>query len=820
MIINHNIAALNTYRQLSANGTNTSKALEKLSSGLRINRAGDDAAGLAISEKMRAQIRGLDQASANAQDGISMIQTAEGSLNETHSILQRMKELATQAANDTNVDVDREEIQKEINQLTSEINRIGNTTEFNKQVLLNGGGVNPTTTQKGSIIDVPKNLSGGIGAADTLTTDLSVTYSITETFAGDVEQAAADGREITFTIGEKEVKLTLNNGLSAANSTATQVGIADVTTATNLADSIENALVKAFAEDSYLSENYQLTTGSDADIVISAKAYSFSGGRATGLETGLSGNIEISTDVEHTSAVTTPAVGNYATANIDFTGKTGADLVGTSLWVSGKEIAFYDSSEGAYTGGAAFEVDLNGATTGEAIVDRIVNEMFNKTGAADTKGGYTAAANESYMENVDFFKDPGNSSVLALHAGVDEADGQLIASGSDGNAITVEFDAPLSVTSTVDSPMLSGEKIVSAKGLEDGMHTIKLTYSAASVLAGADTTTSAALGVTVGTTTNFESGSYRLTNVSAAAGADHAQLQKLSADGSTWTTVAGYEDITMAAGSNTIGDITITGYSAGDITAAAAGTESFNFSIEKQGYTVALQEANDESTTWGPFVSVESGQNNITLTSNDGVGSVTFDIGDISDDLVVGAYTEINFVTTKSTGTDVSGGTFTAKFQIGANQGQSMQVDIQDMRSLALQVSGTAAASKAGDVDDAYYTEIATVTNGSDNENVEYALDVSTYEKASAAITVISNAIEAVSAQRSALGAYQNRLEHTINNLGTSSENLTAAESRIRDVDMAKEMMEYTKNNILSQAATSMLAQANQQPQQVLSLLQ
>ncbi|MEK5107460.1 flagellin [Cytobacillus sp. FSL K6-0129] len=139
MIINNNISALNTYRQLGVNNNANAKAMEKLSSGLRINRAGDDAAGLAISEKMRAQIRGLDQASRNSQDGISMIQTAEGALQESQNILQRMRELATQAANDSNVGSDREEIQKEINQLTSEINRIGNTTEFNTQKLIDGG---------------------------------------------------------------------------------------------------------------------------------------------------------------------------------------------------------------------------------------------------------------------------------------------------------------------------------------------------------------------------------------------------------------------------------------------------------------------------------------------------------------------------------------------------------------------------------------------------------------------------------------------------------------------------------------------------------
>ncbi|NLJ73356.1 MAG: flagellin, partial [Firmicutes bacterium] len=138
MRINNNIMALNAHRQLGVNQANSSKSMERLSSGMRINRAGDDAAGLAISEKMRGQIRGLKQASRNAQDGISLIQTAEGALNETHAILQRMRELATQAATDTNTNADRAEIQKEIDQLATEITRISTDTEFNTQKLLNG----------------------------------------------------------------------------------------------------------------------------------------------------------------------------------------------------------------------------------------------------------------------------------------------------------------------------------------------------------------------------------------------------------------------------------------------------------------------------------------------------------------------------------------------------------------------------------------------------------------------------------------------------------------------------------------------------------
>src|SRR5690625_2170077 len=138
MKINNNIQALNAYRNLNKNQMQTSKNLEKLSSGLRINRAADDAAGLAISEKMRSQIRGLSQAERNSMDGISLMQTAEGALQEVHAMLQRMRELAVQGANDTNTKYDREQIQKEIEQLKLEVDSISEKTEFNTRKLLNG----------------------------------------------------------------------------------------------------------------------------------------------------------------------------------------------------------------------------------------------------------------------------------------------------------------------------------------------------------------------------------------------------------------------------------------------------------------------------------------------------------------------------------------------------------------------------------------------------------------------------------------------------------------------------------------------------------
>ena len=154
MVVQHNLTAMNSNRQLGVTTSAQAKSAEKLSSGYRINRAADDAAGLSISEKMRSQIRGLNKASSNAQDGVSLVQTAEGALNETHSILQRMNELATQAANGTNTSVDRSAIRAELDQLTSEINRIQSTTQFNTMNLLDGtfsGATNQMKLQVGAL---------------------------------------------------------------------------------------------------------------------------------------------------------------------------------------------------------------------------------------------------------------------------------------------------------------------------------------------------------------------------------------------------------------------------------------------------------------------------------------------------------------------------------------------------------------------------------------------------------------------------------------------------------------------------------------------
>ncbi|MBW7978441.1 flagellin [Bacillus velezensis] len=238
MRINHNIAALNTSRQLNAGSNSAAKNMEKLSSGLRINRAGDDAAGLAISEKMRSQIRGLDMASKNAQDGISLIQTSEGALNETHSILQRMSELATQAANDTNTDSDRSELQKEMDQLASEVTRISTDTEFNTKKLLDG---------------TAQNLTFQIGANEGQTMSLSINKMDSESLKVGT----------TYTVSGDQNTLTATDG-----STATW---ADADDATNKPAGYYDTGGKVIASEK-LAADSKVTKG--IDISSSAKAAS------------------------------------------------------------------------------------------------------------------------------------------------------------------------------------------------------------------------------------------------------------------------------------------------------------------------------------------------------------------------------------------------------------------------------------------------------------------------------------------------------------------------------------------------------------------
>jgi len=257
MRINNNIPALFAQNRLNASNNALAKSLEKLSSGLRINRAGDDAAGLAISEKMRGQVRGLNQAIRNAQDGISLIQTAEGALNETHAILQRMRELAVQAANDTNTTADRSKIRDELVQLTGEINRIASTTEFNTQKLLNGNfsaqgkvfhiGANSSQTLKISINNMGA-VSLGITTADYSIAGGKATaqQSIAEVLISTIDTAISAVSTERSALGALQNRLehTISNLSTAAeNLSAAESRIRDVDMAAEMVKFTKNQIL-------------------------------------------------------------------------------------------------------------------------------------------------------------------------------------------------------------------------------------------------------------------------------------------------------------------------------------------------------------------------------------------------------------------------------------------------------------------------------------------------------------------------------------------------------------------------------------------------
>jgi flagellin len=567
MRINHNISALNAYRQLTVNSGSMQKSLEKLSSGYRINRAGDDAAGLAISEKMRGQIRGLEMATRNAQDGISLIQTAEGALNEAHSILQRMRELAVQASNGTYTDTDREEIQKEMNQLTSELNRIGNSTEFNTQKLLDGG-------VKGSAEASGATMTGGVDAVD----EAQAVYTI------ELTGRLQDGEQISISLPDVGSGV-LNLGpivVVGADDVvdATHIGISSNANpgedAVDLAAAINAALTAEGLNAAWLAE----ATGNEVTITAqNDEAYQDAGGNGVTITETFANATWSQTELGK-DAVEARA----ATGTISFTNNVPSS--GTQIVINDETFVLYDSSKGEVAPSAA-------NTTGIDIKDMKTSEEV--------------------------------------------------------------IDAMVAATGNVDGVTLSKENTI----------TLKVTADA----------------------TGTEANAYVL-DVNAPAGLTYA---------------------------------------------------------------------------------------------------------------------------------------YSAEFHIGANKGQNMTIDIKDMRARALGVSSLAGTSSTVTIDgktyDVAWAATKDVTDGTSNTKIEAGLSVASSSDAAKAIDVLGAAIAKVSTERSKLGAFQNRLEHTINNLGTSAENLTAAESRIRDVDMAKEMMEFTKQNILNQAATAMLAQANMLPQSVLQLL-
>ncbi|MFA9467026.1 MAG: flagellin [Velocimicrobium sp.] len=563
MIVQHNMSAMNAKRQLGVTANAQAKSTEKLSSGYKINRAADDAAGLSISEKMRGQIRGLSQGSSNAQDGISLIQTAEGALSESHSILQRMRELSVQASNGTETDDDRSAVSDEIGQLQEELTRISDTTEFNTMKLLDGS-LGGGSSAKGVSVDA--SVSTSALAAGSLTTT-----------------AAVKGDYVTGTT------LTADSGMKVGDTTS-------------------------------LTINYLNDKNEQESLTINLKYKD--------------ANTLVSEDGSREYAVSTAGAASITEKNTAFLG----ELKQSSL---------------------AEDFTIAAGTVANTF------EFTAKTGGTDTSR----------------------------------------------------------IVSTQESNIIAGvTTVVSPVGL-------------------------AAVGTTAGTNTILPADAFQSIdtgNLNAYTGAATENVDdfifEVNGDRFMFAT---------SAGVGALGDE----YSDVNVVTTQAGT------VDSASGTI------DEVGAMADLISAKTGINASP---------------DTTDDTLINLKPGVSSTGSKSKGMSL---------QIGANEGQTMSFNIEEMSAKALGVAGN-------------------------------KVDLSTQDGAKKSTTLIDNAIKTVSAARGRMGAVQNRLEHTIANLDTAAENTQTAESRIRDVDMASEMVNYSKSNILTQAGQSMLAQANQSTKGVLSLLQ
>ena len=633
MVVQHNLQAMNANRMLNVTTSTQAKATEKLSSGYKINRAADDAAGLTISEKMRKQIKGLDRASTNAEDGVSAVQTAEGALTEVHSMLQRMNELANQASNGTNSKADRDAIQSEIDQLNTEIDRVSETTKFNETYLLKGDEGTKTSILKAHDAGLKGKLTDN---GDTATFEIELKEGNTVSIAGKEYTISDASDENKKLLTKDEAAARIKDALKQAN----DIGATNDTKSTVTFD----------------VQKKEILGINDPKATFEAK------GAMVAYDKTNKTYWEIKDKEDITDLV----------KNGDIT-----------LYKAGAATASLGTGDKAKTGLLVVHED----TLSHGVAQQIgKGDVVTATNGIKTVNGGTATADTNYKiyEEINLAADTKTNASYKASAKLQDS------TGTDSS-----FDITFNELGTNTA---TAEKIAEGQNaLGVAMGAIKYTYGAGG----------------------------------GAFSHDFAADSKLDIDHNGKVS---YDGVEIA---------TITATAKAGAAAQKAGTDTLTLDGDFVNAVAATKDASDKYTF------------NITKGTTSGAKDLSFN-------LHVGA---------------------------DADMTNKINVTIEAMSTENLGIKGLNVADKDG---------IAAT----------YAIDA------------IQDAIEKVSSQRSALGAVQNRLEHTIANLDNVVENTTAAESRIRDTDMAEEMVEYSKNNILAQAGQSMLAQANQSNQGVLSLLQ
>ncbi|PRB74084.1 flagellin [Pseudomonas sp. MYb185] len=747
LTVNSNIASLNAQRNLGASTNNLSTSLERLASGSKINSAKDDAAGLQISNRLTSQINGLNVAVKNANDGVSIAQTAEGAMQESTNIMQRMRDLALQAANGSNSDTERAALQQEFSALSGELTRIAETTAFGGKKLLNGDMGN-TSFQIGS--NANETVSFGLS-------DVSASA-----LRGNFSSATASGAAATGMVAS--VVSSPVGGVARAEGTGF-TAIADPSgTAGNLSINGTNIALDA-------------VNGADADAVAAAiNAANISGVNADGSSGQVvltsTSDIVIGGDTATVGAVGLAAGTEAAEATASGTGFT-AIVDGTSsgdLTINGIDIGLTTANAADANAVASL---INGAGIAGVTADGSSGEVVLTSASDIVIGGDTATVDAVGLT-------AGTTPAEATASGT----GFAAITGDAGTAGTLSIngiDLPLNATTGADIDAvvaaINGDTDIANAGVTASNNGGQLELlSTTPLVIGGDAATVGALGLTAGTTQPSASSVTAATNLTTTGSID--------VNGTTisWDGTGTYQDLLddLAA---------VDGVASATLDGGRLRLNSEN------GANIIL--ADTALVGGGSLASLglTAGESKVKLDANT---SITLNGTEVK--LTEGSDMEavVTAINTASTGVTASN-----------NNGQ-LELFSQNDFTVADGAAGTG-LSKLG------LTEGSTIAVTQESSVAN--LDISTAEGAQQAIQVLDGSIAQIDSERAKLGAVQNRFESTISNLQNISENASAARGRIVDTDYAAESANLAKNQIMQQAGTAMLAQANQLPQAVLSLL-
>ena len=872
-VVNTNVQSLVAQGALASNNKKLSIAMERLSTGSRINSAKDDAAGLAISSRMDAQVRGLNAAIRNASDGISLSQTAEGAMEEISSMLQRMRELAIQASSDTNNATDRGYLDAEVQQLKAEIDRVVNTTRFNDQKLLDGSlkatlqiGAKANETMAVEVASMATSslgVTGGAASASLVTSNTArgvaptptistMSFNANDTYSFNVKFTGSSGNATTLAISNKQVvggsaqaiadainAAAVSAGGQVANELKASYSGGQITITNNFGSAI---LVDGFQSAGNGSATYTSVSGVGATTVLD--------------ETAAVTSVQNSGGTNATSAVATLDFADLTNQNYTF------QVNGTTFAVGRNNTSADTPAEVATAITTALtSVGITASPVNAQNVTETASVTFKAlaTGETVTVGGYTYTAPGAKTANevATAFASLANNATGAANF-----TGTLTgwSSGAANNA-TVVFTSATADTNVADlvptsNAAAGAPTVVTTQGSKG--HQIAVTDSTGKNIVidfiNSDDTNSYALrfkGETGGTLANIGQGA----KVATTGGV-------LAVDGQMTLTINGDDVYGMSiVGSNTSaisatvvnGDLTAL---AGAINAVKANT---GVSATVTNGTIVLTESGAGGFSISGFSSTGNGTIQATnatgqgasklLDDNAAVASATTAAAGAATPTTMGLLAEDDKVSFKisdgSTVAVVRATTVaTASHANLLTEIQSALTSAGSKITAALTVAGdstkgiTLTNALGGEVTVSEFASDAsgkmTVAPGT-NQGVGKILDdsglsganaavssvvVTTAANSQTAIATIDRAIENVSSERAKLGAIQNRLNHTINNLTNISTNTSASRSRIQDTDYGMETANLAKAQIIQQAATAMLAQANQSAQSVLSLLQ